>query len=348
MWFQFPNEMGSDQILIWSWYLVLGLVSIRGLDWLHCCYTLSPLVTGPQFHSWLKHSAPNHIFLTLYTLNLKPCVRASLWTVHSSTPLVSTTPSTVIRISQQLHLKLSSIVIYKLPSWAWWSQQCNRYETWIGIVSHCPYFEPDTGINISFVGEKIHCLRFGFTNEKKVFVFSRFFFNTAKYVFGGISHLEQYRTLVSLSNKNTCVLSQESETTQIQYCWVFKFWDKTQYWVIHVLSCLCCTIGGLVVLIAWKVQACNSTIPFSIWQKVFTTTFESYIGLGLGSRFWFWVGPKTWLPTRLREFRSMGWLQKPLPLFRIPGPDPHKYTFNWLHEYKIDQTTTTPQVHCDW
>jgi hypothetical protein len=33
-----------------------------------------------------------------------------------------------------------------------------------------------------------------------------FFFNTAKYVFGGISHLRQYRILVSLSKDNTCVL----------------------------------------------------------------------------------------------------------------------------------------------
>jgi hypothetical protein len=48
-----------------------------------------------------------------------------------------------------------------------------------------------------------------------------------KYVFGGISHLRQYRILVSLSKDNTCVLSQESETTQIRYFWVFKLWDDT-------------------------------------------------------------------------------------------------------------------------
>jgi hypothetical protein len=56
-------------------------------------------------------------------------------------------------------------------------QRCNRYETGIGIVSYRLYFGPDTGISIFFVGEKIHCLVFGFTNEKKksssfFFVFS--------------------------------------------------------------------------------------------------------------------------------------------------------------------------------
>jgi hypothetical protein len=40
------------------------------------------------------------------------------------------------------------------------------------LVSYLLYFEPDTGISISFFGEKIHCLVFGFSNEKKnVFVF---------------------------------------------------------------------------------------------------------------------------------------------------------------------------------
>jgi hypothetical protein len=47
-------------------------------------------------------------------------------------------------------------------------QRCNRYKTGIGIVLYRLYFEPDTGISIFFVGEKIHCLVFGFTNEKKV------------------------------------------------------------------------------------------------------------------------------------------------------------------------------------
>jgi hypothetical protein len=89
------------------------------------------------------------------------------------------------------------------------------------------YFEPDTGISISLVGEKIHCLGFGFTNEKIIiFVFFssiRQNILCIKYVFGGISHLRQYKILVSLSKDNTCALSQESETTQIQYFWVFKF-----------------------------------------------------------------------------------------------------------------------------
>jgi ABC-type uncharacterized transport system permease subunit len=36
------------------------------------------------------------------------------------------------------------------------------------------------GIHISLVGEKIHRLRFGFTNAKKKIVFFFLFFNTAK------------------------------------------------------------------------------------------------------------------------------------------------------------------------
>jgi hypothetical protein len=60
--------------------------------------------------------------------------------------------------------------------------------------------------------------------KKNVFVFLiRPNILCIKYVFGGISCLRQYRILVSLSKDNTCVLSQESETTQIWYFWVFKF-----------------------------------------------------------------------------------------------------------------------------
>jgi hypothetical protein len=36
----------------------------------------------------------------------------------------------------------------------------------VNIGLYCLYFEPDTGISIFLVGEKIHCLGFGFTNEK--------------------------------------------------------------------------------------------------------------------------------------------------------------------------------------
>jgi hypothetical protein len=39
---------------------------------------------------------------------------------------------------------------------------------------HHLYFEPDTGISISFVGEKIHRLGFGFTNEKTCFFFLQY------------------------------------------------------------------------------------------------------------------------------------------------------------------------------
>jgi hypothetical protein len=94
------------------------------------------------------------------------------------------------------------------------------------VLDHIVFiFEPDTSISISLVGEKIHCLGFGFTNEKNVFVFSSIQSNILyiKDIFGGISHLRQYRILVSLSKDNMCVLSQESETTLKQYFWVFKF-----------------------------------------------------------------------------------------------------------------------------
>jgi hypothetical protein len=78
------------------------------------------------------------------------------------------------------------------------------------------------------VGDKIHCLVFGFTNEKNCLRFFRFFFNTAKYLvyqihFWWDQSSEMMQILLSLSKDNTCVLSQESETTQIQYFWVFKF-----------------------------------------------------------------------------------------------------------------------------
>jgi hypothetical protein len=36
-----------------------------------------------------------------------------------------------------------------------------------GIGLYYLYFEPDTGISIFLVGEKIHCLRFRLTNGKK-------------------------------------------------------------------------------------------------------------------------------------------------------------------------------------
>jgi hypothetical protein len=85
---------------------------------------------------------------------------------------------------------------------------------------------PDTGISISFVGEKIHCLIFGFTNEKEIRLC--LFFNTAKYLMYQIlfwwdQSSETIENTFSLSKDDTCVLSQESETTQIQYFWVFKF-----------------------------------------------------------------------------------------------------------------------------
>jgi hypothetical protein len=128
-----------------------------------------------------------------------------------------------------------------------WEQRCNRYETGIGIVSYHLYFGPDTGISIFFVGEKIHCLIFGFTNEKKNCL--RFFFNTARYLVYQINFWwdrssETIQNTFSLSKDDTCLLSQESETTQIRSFWVFKFWDNTQYWVIHVSSRLCCTVAG--------------------------------------------------------------------------------------------------------
>jgi hypothetical protein len=74
------------------------------------------------------------------------------------------------------------------------NQQCKRYKTWIGIGLYCLYFDPDTSINISLGGEKIHCLRFGFANEKNVFVFFSSIqpnILTIKDIFGGISHLRQ-------------------------------------------------------------------------------------------------------------------------------------------------------------
>jgi hypothetical protein len=45
------------------------------------------------------------------------------------------------------------------------------------LVSYLIVFisEPDTGISISFVGEKINCLGFGFMNEKKKKKSSLFF-----------------------------------------------------------------------------------------------------------------------------------------------------------------------------
>jgi hypothetical protein len=36
-----------------------------------------------------------------------------------------------------------------------------------GIGWYPLYFEPDTSISIFLIGQKIHCLRFGFTNSKK-------------------------------------------------------------------------------------------------------------------------------------------------------------------------------------
>jgi hypothetical protein len=78
-----------------------------------------------------------------------------------------------------------------------------------------------------------------------------FLFNTAQYLVYQINFWwdqssERMQNTFLLSKDNMCVLSQESETTQIRYFWVFKFWDNTQYWVIHVLSCLCCTVAPTV------------------------------------------------------------------------------------------------------
>jgi hypothetical protein len=79
---------------------------------------------------------------------------------------------------------------------------------------YCLYFEPDTRISISLVGEKIHCLGFGFTNEKSWSVcfnqvsrnnpvysshtdYSRFFFFSELQPYLSFSLLQFHRKSVS-------------------------------------------------------------------------------------------------------------------------------------------------------
>jgi hypothetical protein len=66
-----------------------------------------------------------------------------------------------IEIDQKMQIWINNSFI------CWYNQWCNRDKTciWYCIVSSL--IEPDTGISISLVGEKIHRLGFGFTNEKK-------------------------------------------------------------------------------------------------------------------------------------------------------------------------------------
>jgi hypothetical protein len=91
---------------------------------------------------------------------------------------------------------------------------------------------------------------------------------------------EMIKNIFSLSKDNTFLLSQKSETTQIRYFWVFKFWDNTQYWVIHVSSRLCCTVETtshwcLAVwgecFEMWQVPKCHLYSNFFLlWSLLFT------------------------------------------------------------------------------
>jgi hypothetical protein len=115
----------------------------------------------------------------------------------------------------------------KMTNWRWVDehmvclyQWCNRYKTCIVIGSYCLYLSLIHFF--SSMRPNILCI---------------------KDVFGGIINLRWYRILVSLSKYNTCVLSQESETTQIQYFLVFKFWDNTNKRLIP--SCLVSTRNAI-------------------------------------------------------------------------------------------------------
>jgi hypothetical protein len=132
---------------------------------------------------------------------------------------------------------------YGIAYYATNGQQCNRNKTCIGIGLYHLNFEPDTSISISLVGEKIHCLGFGF---KCLCFFSSIRPNILciKDIFSG--RLEQSSEII----QNTCL------TLQRQYlCIVSKKWDNTnpsfvgiqilrQYkWTPDtILSHLCCTV----------------------------------------------------------------------------------------------------------
>jgi hypothetical protein len=99
--------------------------------------------------------------------------------------------------------KQPKIMVHPLYIQSMVQQIQDMYLYWIILSLFC---EPDTGISIFLVGEKIHCLGFGFTDEKNVFFSPSIRPNILciKYVFGGISHLRQYRILVSFP-KTICV-----------------------------------------------------------------------------------------------------------------------------------------------
>jgi hypothetical protein len=111
-------------------------------------------------------------------------------------------------------------------------------------------------------------------SKKIVFVFFLFLFNTAKYL-AYQRCFWQYRILVSLSKYNTCVLSQESETTQIQYFWVFKFWDNTNK---HLIPSRLASVAPLVwMLLSRTPSGQRGTCTSSTARKPFQLMWYMYL-----------------------------------------------------------------------
>jgi hypothetical protein len=117
---------------------------------------------------------------------------------------------------------------------------------------------PDTGISISFVGEKIHCLVYWIYKLKKCLCFFCFFFNTAKYL------VYQIRFRWDQSSE---MIQNNSLTFQRRYmCIVSGKWDNTNTVFLGIRILRQYSVLGDTCIVSPLLHSCSKSFT-SLYQE---------------------------------------------------------------------------------